>query len=107
MKGLSELLIIVVTVIVILIAAFVLVTVFGKGTGGVVDTAFTVRATAQCQFRCSFLCGSKTSGAASGSPTGYDSELVVEGDKQFRCSEFVKCDCLKENAGPTTTSRPK
>jgi len=93
MKGLSELLIIVVTVIVILIAAFVMVTIFGKGTAGIVETSDSVRATAHCEFRCQALC--LNSGLKSGqSPPGYNNEEVTIGDQKVKCSVYaVTCKC--------------
>lgn len=102
MKGLSELLIIVVTVITILIAAFVLVTIFGKGAGGVAGTADDVRATAYCGFRCTALCsleGKKTAGE----PTGWTAETVKVGDSSPSCSRYVpKCDCITGAEVPST-----
>jgi len=96
MKGLSELLIIVVSVITILIAAFVLVTIFGKGTGGVADTADTVRATAQCGFRCTALC-SLESAKTGQTPAGWTSEQVKIGDNFVLCSIYVPdCKCAPE-----------
>lgn len=93
MKGLSELLIIVVSVITILIAAFVLVTIFGKGTGGAVNTADVVRATAQCGFRCEALCslqGTKTNAP----PIGWTEEKVKIGDVEEPCFKYVpSCSC--------------
>lgn len=95
MKGLSELMVIVVTVIVILIAAFVLVTIFGKGLTGVVDTSETVRATGQCGFRCAYLC--QATGKTSGPPTGWEREQVKIGDTLENCGpKYVDCDCGKK-----------
>ena len=100
MKGLSELLIIVVTVIVILIAAFVMVTIFGKGTGGIVETSDAVRATAHCEFRCGALClnGKLKDGQT---PTGYSSETVTLGDQQVLCTKYAaECKCGIAPAAP-------
>ena len=108
MKGLSELLIIVVTVIVILIAALVLVTIFGKGTGGIQDTTFKVRATAQCEFRCAALCPKVN--AQPGPPPGtlWAQEDVKEGELRVLCSTIVNCDCAQRarEAGATPTPTP-
>jgi len=106
MKGLSELLIIVVTVIVILIAALVLVTIFGKGTGGIQDTAFKVRATAQCEFRCAALCPKVNPTA--GPPQLWASEEVREGELRALCSTIVNCDCKQRaiDAGGVFTPTP-
>lgn len=98
MKGLSELMVIVVTVIVILIAAFVLVTIFGKGLTGVVDTSETVRATGQCGFRCAYLCqitGTKTGEPTSNGVNQWTKETVKIGDNPEPCSKYAVCDCGK------------
>ncbi len=101
MKGLSELLIIVVTVIVILIAAFIMVSIFGKGTGDIDKTVASVRATGQCGFRCAALCSSagwsgKTD-ATKINPPGWSAETVEIANEQVSCTRFVPtCSCGSE-----------
>ncbi len=100
MKGLSELLIIVVTVIVILIAAFVMITIFGKGTGGIVETSDAVRATAHCEFRCAALClNEKLKDGVT--PPKYSSEQVTIGDQEVLCTKYAAtCKCGTAPAVP-------
>ena len=93
MKGLSELMVIIVTIIVILIAAFVIVTVFRTGLTGVVDTSENVRATGHCQFRCAVLC--QNEGLTTGTPKAWTSEQVKIGDESRYCSTFTSCSCGK------------
>ncbi len=91
MKGLSELLIIIVTLIVILIAALVVVGIFSKGVKESFDTATTIRATADCQFKCAALCQQNQEGR-------YGSATVRIGDADVPCGNFVACTCAKKDS---------
>ncbi len=105
MKGLSELMVIVVTVIVILIAALILVAIFGKSIGGVTDASDKVRASGQCGFRCAFLCQT-TGKSTTGEPTGWSTETVKIGDNDESCSKYTPCNCGKSLDG-TKAELPK
>lgn len=103
MKGLSELLIIVVSVIAVLIAAFVLVSIFGKGTGGIANTADDIRATTYCTFRCAVVCGAEklTSGQVLGLDKWGARETVKVGDEDKPCSKYVSnCICGSSTTAP-------
>ena len=98
MKGLSELMVIVVSVIVILIAALILISIFGKSIGGVTDASDKVRASGLCGFRCAFLC--QTKGTKAGPPEPeWTNEKVKIGDNEELCSKYSPCACDKSLDG--------
>ena len=78
MKGMSETLVIIITIVVILVAALVILTVFGDQLGKI----FQGQGVQYCVSQCKQLC--LTSGQDTGQPPGYAS---ITG-----CAD-VTCDC--------------
>lgn len=83
MKGISELLLVVITLVVLLVAAILLITVFGNylGQGGNVIGEGTIRAA--CQLKAQQLCGLQTTGQAN----GWDGQVVLQGTT-YTCSSY-------------------
>ena len=78
MKGLSETMVIIVTIVVILVAALVLLTIFGKQLTGAGDTVDALR----CDNTCKGLCIAQ--GKTEGAPQGWD---------KTDCSKTLSRDC--------------
>ena len=80
--------VIVVTIIVILVAALILVTIFGKQLGIITNTVDDATIRANCQLKCSQLCTGKPAGAA------VDLGNIVIGGESKSCSDAgISCSC--------------